>query len=82
MRNAGLVLIVLLLTAAGPVMGQKVPDPPPSKNPHAWADADKQYPSAAVCGECHPNQYKQWSISSHVCNRRAALLHKLGMNAG
>lgn len=76
MRNAGLVLIVLLLTAAGPVMGQKVPDPPPSKNPHAWADADKQYPSAAVCGECHPNQYKQWSISSHAYASLSPMFNK------
>lgn len=76
MRNAGLVLIVLLLTAAGPAMGQMVPDPPPSKNPHAWADADKQYPSAAVCGECHPNQYKQWSISSHAYASLSPMFNK------
>jgi len=76
MRNAGLVLIVLLLTAAVPVMGQSVPDPPPSKNPHAWADADKQYPSAKVCGECHPNQYKQWSISSHAYAALSPMFNK------
>jgi len=76
MRNAGLVLIVLLLTAAGPAMGQKVPDPPPSKNPHAWADADRQYPSAKVCGECHPNQYKQWSISSHAYAALSPMFNK------
>ncbi len=76
MRNAGLVLIVLLLTAAVPVLGQSVPDPPPSKNPHAWADADKQYPSAKVCGECHPNQYKQWSISSHAYAALSPMFNK------
>lgn len=66
MRKAGLVFIVLLLANLGLAMGQVIPNPPPDKNPHAKIDADNQYPSARVCGECHPNQYKQWSISSHA----------------
>jgi hypothetical protein len=24
------------------------------------------YPSATECGECHPKQYKQWSVSQHA----------------
>lgn len=66
MRKTGLAITVLLLTVVGPATGQTIPNPLPEKNPHAWADADKLYPSAKVCGECHPNQYKQWSISSHA----------------
>src|SRR5690349_5422450 len=65
MRRGGLVLLVLLAHAVIAV-AQEIPKPPPENNPHAWMDADKQYPSARVCGECHPNQYKQWSISSHA----------------
>ena len=33
---------------------------------HNKALADAQYPSARVCGECHPKQFDQWSISSHA----------------
>jgi len=66
MGKSGVFAVLLLVTGVGLAVGQEIPNPPPEKNPHAWADADKQYPSAKVCGECHPNQYKQWSISSHA----------------
>src|SRR5215210_4173647 len=66
MRRAGLVCTVLLLTVAGAARGQRVPNPPPDKNPHAWEDANKQYPSARMCGKCHPTQFKEWSVSSHA----------------
>jgi len=75
MRNAGLVFIVLLL-AAGPATAQRIPNPPPEKNPHAWDDADQQYPSARVCGECHPNQYRQWSMSSHAYAALSPMFNK------
>src|ERR1700741_2244901 len=65
MGKTGLLFLVLLLTV-GAATAQEIPNPPPENNPHAWADADKKYPSARVCGECHPNQFKQWSNSSHA----------------
>jgi hypothetical protein len=76
MGKARLGFIVLLLAALGPAIGQQIPNPPPEKNPHAWEDADKQYPSAKVCGECHPNQYKQWSISSHAYANLSPMFNK------
>lgn len=76
MRRAGLVCTVLLLVVAGSARGQKIPSPPPDQNPHAWADANAQYPSARVCGECHPNQYKQWSISSHAYANLSPMFNK------
>jgi nitrate/TMAO reductase-like tetraheme cytochrome c subunit len=66
MRKAGLVFVVLLLAELGLAMGQEIPNPLPENDPHRMATADSQYPSARVCGECHPNQYKQWSMSSHA----------------
>src|SRR6185295_7712882 len=76
MSNKGLSFVVLLLAAAGVASGQKIPDPPPERNPHAWADADAQYPSAKVCGECHPNQYKQWNVSSHAYASLSPMFNK------
>ncbi len=66
MRNAGLAFCLLLLAGPRCATGQVIPNPPPEDNPHAKALADRQYPSARVCGECHPNQYRQWSNSSHA----------------
>jgi len=33
---------------------------------HAKLFVDTQYPPAAACRTCHPNQYRQWSVSSHA----------------
>jgi nitrate/TMAO reductase-like tetraheme cytochrome c subunit len=66
MGKAGLVFIVLLLADPGLAFGQVLPKPLPENNPDAKAVADRQYPSARVCGECHPKQFAEWSISSHA----------------
>ncbi|PYQ65057.1 MAG: cytochrome C [Acidobacteria bacterium] len=66
MHKAGFVLIILLLMVLGSAVAQELPKPLPENNPNAKALADQQYPSAKVCGQCHPNQYRQWSISSHA----------------
>src|SRR5437764_94464 len=65
MRKAGLVVIVVLLAELGLAFGQEIPKLP--DDPHArLALANSQYPSARVCGECHPKQFEEWSISSHA----------------
>lgn len=67
MGKAGLVFMVVLLADLGLAIGQEIPKLPPMDDPHArTAFADKQYPSARVCGECHPKQFNEWSISSHA----------------
>jgi hypothetical protein len=33
---------------------------------HARAFATTRFPSATVCGQCHPTQYRQWSASQHA----------------
>ena len=77
MGKAGLVLLVLLAWTRG-AMAQELPKPLPENQPHGawWADADKKYPSAKVCGECHPNQYKQWSLSSHAYANLSPMFNK------
>ncbi|HEV7923543.1 MAG TPA: cytochrome c family protein [Thermoanaerobaculia bacterium] len=76
MRKAGLVFIVLGLAWIGPARGQIVPNPMPRDKAEAWALSDAQYPSAKVCGECHPNQYKQWSLSSHAYASLSPMFNK------
>ena len=67
MRKAGLVFVVLLLAVVGPALAQEIPNLPPLSDAHARrAFADKRYPSARACGECHPTQFAQWSLSSHA----------------
>jgi len=76
MGRAGLVYSGLLLMTFGVAQAQLIPKPPPESNPNAWADADKQYPSARVCGECHPNQFRQWSLSSHAYANLSPMFNK------
>jgi nitrate/TMAO reductase-like tetraheme cytochrome c subunit len=68
MGKAGSVFIVLLLAVASLAFGQVLPKPLPESQPHGawWESSNAQYPSARVCGECHPNQFRQWSNSSHA----------------
>lgn len=76
MHKSVFLMIVLLLAASGSAIGQKIPNPPPEDNPHAKVLADQLYPSAKVCGECHPNQYKQWSLSSHAYANLSPMFNK------
>ena len=57
MRKAGFVVVVVLVLAnLTPAFGQIIPKLP--DDPHArTVYADNLYPSARVCGECHPKQY-------------------------
>lgn len=75
MRGVKLIGLVLLL-AVGSALGQVLPKPLPEDNPDAHALADLQYPSAKVCGECHPNQYRQWSNSSHAYASLSPMFNK------
>jgi nitrate/TMAO reductase-like tetraheme cytochrome c subunit len=67
MGKAALVF-VFLLAGVGAAFGQVLPNPLPENDTpeHNKALADKQYPSARVCAECHPRQFQEWSNSSHA----------------
>ena len=78
MYRAGFVSLLLLgvLGVLGTAIGQQIPDPPPENNPHAGVVADMLYPSARVCGECHPRQFEQWSLSSHAYANLSPMFNK------
>jgi nitrate/TMAO reductase-like tetraheme cytochrome c subunit len=76
MHKVGLAFSVLLLAGLGAAMGQVLPNPLPEDDPHAKALADAQYPSAKVCGQCHPNQFHQWSNSSHAYANLSPMFNK------
>ncbi|MEA2328848.1 MAG: hypothetical protein QOE68_3807 [Thermoanaerobaculia bacterium] len=77
MAKARLVFIVLL-AFAGVASGQILPKPLPEDQPHGgwWNRSNKEYPSAKVCGECHPRQFEQWSISSHAYANVSPMFNK------
>jgi len=76
MAKARFAFIVLMLAGLDVAFGQAIPNPLPENDPHARATADSQYPSAQVCGKCHPNQYKQWSVSSHAYANVSPMFNK------
>lgn len=52
-------------------MAQDVPTPTPTD-----PEADRLYPSARICAECHPNQFRQWSVSSHAYASMSPMFNK------
>ena len=36
-----------------------------AREDHEALSKESRFPSAAKCGECHPRQYEQWSVSQH-----------------
>jgi hypothetical protein len=75
MHKSGLVFSVLLLAGLS-ARGQVIPNPTPTGTPADRITADKEYTSAKVCGQCHPVQYKQWSLSSHAYANLSPMFNK------
>lgn len=51
--------------------GSNAPEKPGEKGVDAYAEhsrlfAENKYPSAATCRTCHPNHYREWSVSAHA----------------
>jgi nitrate/TMAO reductase-like tetraheme cytochrome c subunit len=69
MHKAGFLFSFLLLAGLVSARGQQF-------DPHAREMANDLYPSAKVCGQCHPNQYKQWSVSSHAYANLSPMFNK------
>jgi Cytochrome c554 and c-prime len=80
MRKAGLVFVVLLVAELRLALGQELPKPLPADDPHAAATADKNYPSAQYCANCHPTQFAQWRISSHAYANVSPMFNKFEQN--
>jgi hypothetical protein len=74
----GALLVVLALVHPDQALGQDLPKPLPEDQPHQgwWNAADNLYPSAKVCGECHPRQFEQWSVSSHAYANLSPMFNK------
>ena len=49
------------MVSAGPLQSQE-----DANAMHAKVFAENGYPTAAQCGECHQNHFKEWSVSPHA----------------
>jgi nitrate/TMAO reductase-like tetraheme cytochrome c subunit len=78
MRKTGFLFSCLLLAGLVSATGQELPKPLPEDDSpaHAKERADQNYPSARVCGKCHPGQYAQWSVSSHAYAALSPMFNK------
>jgi nitrate/TMAO reductase-like tetraheme cytochrome c subunit len=48
----------------------------PQVDPHSAIFAESSYPTAAACGQCHTQIYKEWSSSSHAYASISPMFHK------
>ncbi len=46
------------------------------KDPHAAIFAESSYPTAAQCGACHTQIYKEWASSNHAYASISPMFHK------
>lgn len=75
-------LFLFVFVAAAPLAAQE--DPSQAQVDSMHLETMLEYPSAAECGECHPTQFRQWSVSPHayaqlspVFNAMSATITKL-----
>ncbi len=41
--------------------------------------ADEKYPSAATCAQCHPDHYREWSVSAHAYGMMSPVFNAMHM---
>ncbi len=44
---------------------------------HAALYNENQFPSAVQCGECHPKQFREWSVSQHAYAEVSVVFHAM-----
>src|SRR5947209_19373626 len=47
---------------------------------HARLFAASRFPSATACGQCHPTQYRQWSVSQHAYAQLSPIFNAMQAN--
>ena len=55
-----------------------------SREEHEKIFANNDFPSANKCAKCHPNQYREWSVSQHAYSQLSPLMVslQLALNKG
>ncbi|MFP6807333.1 MAG: multiheme c-type cytochrome [Pseudomonadales bacterium] len=61
-----LILAALIFHFPGSYASSAEGSIPNADKSHASMFAHDGFPSATECGDCHPKQYKQWSVSQHA----------------
>lgn len=72
-RRALLCLSAALMLVVGLGDGTARAD---DKDPHADLFAESSYPTAAQCGACHTQIYREWSSSNHAYASISPMFHK------
>ncbi len=65
----GLAVMTPLLLHGTPAVAQE-------KDPHAAVFAENSYPTAAQCGSCHGQIYREWASSNHAYASISPMFHK------
>jgi hypothetical protein len=58
------------------VFGKVIVEDFPDKDPHADVFAESSYPTAAQCGACHQQIYREWASSNHAYASISPMFHK------
>ncbi len=63
---AAVCVTLLFAVDARPASGSEAPAQAKANAAHEALFARNRFPSATQCGECHPTEYRQWSVSQHA----------------
>lgn len=73
---ASLAMLALgAMLLASPARAEDAPAAP-ADDPHAVLLAESSYPTAAQCGACHAQIYKEWASSNHAYASISPMFHK------
>ncbi len=63
-----LLTMVLLASSGLPAIAQEEPDAPPKSadEEHEALFLESRFPAATTCATCHPDHYREWSVSPHA----------------
>ena len=57
-----------------PLNGVAEAEPSDARDMHEALMTENLFPSATVCAQCHPKQYREWSVSSHAYAQLSPLM--------
>jgi len=76
--EAAAIAVSILAAFAAPVAAQdEDPTPLSADEEHARLFLENRFPAATTCATCHPDHYRQWSVSPHAYSQMSPVFNAM-----